>query len=71
MLFSIDELLSYVDYSTFYEPRLSSRPGEFSIGISHTVGCMHLAWSETQVDQWHTFVVMSDGELQEGSNWEA
>ena len=50
-------------------------PGvEFSTGaLGHalSVAC-GLAWSaKLKKDQWHTFVVMSDGELQEGSNWEA
>jgi len=50
-------------------------PGvEFSTGaLGHglPIACGKALAAMMKGESWHTFVVMSDGELQEGSNWEA
>ena len=47
---------------------------EFSTGaLGHGlgVGCGKALAAKVSNKKWHTFVLISDGELQEGSNWEA
>ncbi len=73
--FSIDELFSYGDnYSPFMNHASHIVQGvEFSTGsLGHGLGvaCGKAFAAKTSLQKWHTFVLLSDGELQEGSNWE-
>lgn len=75
-LYTIDELYTYGrDYSIFMNHASHLVPGvEFSTGaLGHglPVGCGKALSAKVKKEGWHTFVIMSDGELQEGSNWEA
>lgn len=75
-LYTLDELYTYgSDYSIFMNHASHLVPGvEFSTGaLGHAlpVGCGKALSARAKKEGWHTFVIMSDGELQEGSNWEA
>jgi transketolase len=50
-------------------PGVESNTGPLGHGLPVGVGCA-MAAKLARAD-WHTFVVLGDGELQEGSNWEA
>lgn len=74
--FSSDDLFSYGDdFSRFMNHVSHHVPGvEFSTGaLGHglPIACGKALAAKLKGEAWHTFVVMSDGELQEGSNWEA
>ena len=74
--FAFDELFTYgQDYSPFMNHASHIVPGvEFSTGaLGHGlgVGCGKALSAKISSQNWHTFVLLSDGELQEGSNWES
>ena len=74
--FSKDDLFTYGDdFSRFMNHVSHHVPGvEFSTGaLGHglPIACGKTLAAKLKGEAWHTFVVMSDGELQEGSNWEA
>ena len=50
-------------------PGVETNTGPLGHGLPVGVGCATAAQIMSQ--QWRTFVVLGDGELQEGSNWEA
>ena len=50
-------------------PGVETNTGPLGHGLPVGVGCAVAA--QTMGQQWRTFVVLGDGELQEGSNWEA
>jgi len=50
-------------------PGVETNTGPLGHGLPVGVGCAVAAMTMGQ--QWRTFVVLGDGELQEGSNWEA
>lgn len=63
------------DYSDLMNHASHKVPGvEFSTGaLGHGLpfGCGKALSAKRRNKDWHTFVIMSDGELQEGSNWES
>ena len=74
-LFTIDELFTYGEnYSPFMNHASHLVKGvEFSTGsLGHGLGvaCGKSLAAKISRQKWHTFVLLSDGELQEGSNWE-
>jgi transketolase len=74
--FSRDQLFTYgEDFSSFMNHVSHKVPGvEFSTGaLGHglPLGCGKALAAKISNSSWHTYVIMSDGELQEGSNWEA
>ena len=74
--FEESDLFTYgEDFSIFMNHASHYVPGvEFSTGaLGHAlpVSCGKALACKLKGETWHTFVVMSDGELQEGSNWEA
>ena len=74
--FTYDELFTYgEDYSQFMNHASHYVNGvEFSTGaLGHAlpVGCGKALSARLNDYKWTTFVILSDGELQEGSNWEA
>lgn len=74
--FGVDDLMSYGnDFSPFMNHASHFVPGvEISTGaLGHAlpIGCGKALAARSKGETWHTFVVTSDGELQEGSNWEA
>ena len=74
--FEVDKLMSYgEDFSPFMNHASHFVPGvEFSTGaLGHalSIGCGKALAAKSKGEKWHTFVILSDGELQEGSNWEA
>jgi transketolase len=74
--FPIDELKSYGQAGSRLMTHISSQvPGvEFSTGsLGHglSFGCGKAFAARKLQRNWRTFVMLSDGELDEGSNWEA
>jgi transketolase len=74
--YSKDDLFTYgEDFSRFMNHVSHYVPGvEFSTGaLGHglPIACGKALSGKLKGVSWHSFVVMSDGELQEGSNWEA
>jgi len=74
--FDIEELETYAqDGSIFLSHASHKVPGvEFSTGsLGHAlpVGCGIALAAKRKKENWRTFVLLSDGELDEGSNWEA
>ena len=74
--FTQEALFTYGDdYSVFMNHASHFVPGvEFSTGaLGHAlpIACGKALSAKITDQSWHTFVIMSDGELQEGSNWEA
>jgi transketolase len=75
-LYTLEDLYTYgSDYSPFMNHSSHFVPGvEFSTGaLGHalSVGCGKALSAKLKNEDWHSYVIMSDGELQEGSNWEA
>ena len=62
-------------FFTIYESRLPfcswCRNLTGSLGHALPIGCGKALAAKCKKKTWHTFVILSDGELQEGSNWEA
>lgn len=74
--FSIEELKTYAQNGSRLMSHISHKvPGvEFSTGsLGHGLpfGCGKALAAKRRSLGWRTFVVLSDGELDEGSNWEA
>jgi transketolase len=74
--FSREELFTYgKDYSSFMNHVSHHVPGvEFSTGaLGHglPLACGKALAAKIAKKNWFSFVIMSDGEIQEGSNWEA
>lgn len=74
--FEEEEMMSYGnDFSPFMNHASHFVPGvEISTGaLGHAlpIGCGKAIAAKRLFKAWHTFVILSDGELQEGSNWEA
>lgn len=74
--FELNDLNTYGnDFSVFMNHVSHKVPGvEFSMGaLGHglPIGCGLALSAKLKRESWRTFVLMSDGELQEGSNWEA
>lgn len=74
--FDEDLMMTYGDdYSPFMNHASHHVPGvEISTGaLGHAlpIGCGKALAARLRGESWHTFVLLSDGELQEGSNWEA
>lgn len=74
--FNKEELLTYgQDYSVMMNHISHKVPGvEFSTGsLGHGLpfGCGKAVAAKRNGEIWRTFVLLSDGELGEGSNWEA
>ncbi len=74
--FNLSELDTYAqDGSIFLSHASHKVPGvEFSTGsLGHalSVGCGISLAAKRKKENWRTFVLLSDGELDEGSNWES
>jgi len=74
--FSESELMTYGDdFSPFMNHASHHVPGiEISTGaLGHalSIGCGKAIAARAKGEDWHTFVILSDGEMQEGSNWES
>lgn len=74
--FDESELMTYgEDFSPFMNHSSHHVPGiDFSTGaLGHALPCAvgRALAAKNLKKEWRTFVIMSDGELQEGSNWEA
>jgi transketolase len=74
--FPVDDLITYgQDHSILMNHISHKVPGvEFSTGsLGHGLpfGVGKALFAKRQEEKWRTFVLMSDGELGEGSNWEA
>ena len=73
---SEDDLMTYgEDFSPFMNHASHHVPGvDMSTGaLGHAlpVACGRAYAAKLKRENWHTFTILSDGELQEGSNWEA
>ena len=74
--YSSEAMFTYGDdFSIFMNHASHKVPGvEISTGaLGHAlpIGCGKALTAKLTKQPWHVFVIMSDGELQEGSNWEA
>jgi transketolase len=74
--FTESELMTYGDdFSPFMNHASHNVPGiEISTGaLGHalSIGCGKALAAFAKKEDWHTFVILSDGEMQEGSNWES
>ena len=74
--FSEEELMTYGDdfspfmnHASHYVPGVEMSTG--ALGHALSVACGRAYSAKLKQEDWHTFVILSDGELQEGSNWEA
>ncbi len=74
--FDVHELMSYgEDFSPFMNHASHYVPGvEISTGaLGHalSIGCGKAIAARSRKENWHIYTILSDGEMQEGSNWEA
>ena len=74
--FSESDLMTYGDdFSPFMNHASHHVPGvEISTGaLGHAmpIACGICMAAKLRNERWHTYVILSDGELQEGSNWES
>ena len=74
--FSEKSLMTYgEDYSPFMNHASHFVPGidvsTGALGHALSIACGRALAAVLKKEEWHTFVILSDGELQEGSNWEA
>jgi len=74
--FDIEELKTYAQNGSIFLSHASHKVlgVEFSTGsLGHAlpVGCGMALAAKRKKENWRTFVLLSDGELDEGSNWEA
>lgn len=74
--FAIDELVTYgadhsrlMNHISHHVPGVEFSTGSLGHGLPFSVGKALAAHRKKQI--WRTFVLLSDGELDEGSNWEA
>jgi transketolase len=75
--FPIEELLTLRQYGSRLQghpdmrkvPGVEISTGSLGMGLSNAVG---MAWAADRLGEaWRTFVLLGDGELNEGQNWEA
>ena len=64
-----EDYSAYMNHASHYVPGIDVSTG--ALGHALPIACGRAKAAKLKGEKWHTFVIMSDGELQEGSNWEA
>ena len=64
-----DDFSPFMNHASHYVPGIDVSTG--SLGHAMPIACGRAMAARLKKQDWHTFVILSDGELQEGSNWEA
>ena len=64
-----DDFSPFMNHASHYVPGVEISTG--ALGHAMPVACGISLAAKLKKNDWHTFVILSDGELQEGSNWEA
>ena len=64
-----DDFSPFMNHASHYVPGVEVSTG--ALGHAMPIACGISIAAKSRKQNWHTFVILSDGELQEGSNWEA
>lgn len=64
-----DDFSPFMNHASHHVPGVEMSTG--ALGHALPVACGRAYAARLKQENWHTFVILSDGELQEGSNWEA
>lgn len=64
-----DDFSPFMNHASHYVPGVEMSTG--ALGHALPVACGRAYSAKLKQESWHTFAILSDGELQEGSNWEA
>ena len=64
-----DDFSPFMNHASHYVPGVEMSTG--ALGHALPVACGRAYSARLKREDWHTFAILSDGELQEGSNWEA
>ena len=64
-----DDYSPFMNHASHYVPGVEISTG--ALGHALPIGCGKAFAARLKGECWHTFVILSDGEMQEGSNWEA
>ena len=64
-----EDFSSFMNHASHYVPGIDVSTG--ALGHAMPIACGRAKAAFMKGEEWHTFVILSDGELQEGSNWEA
>ena len=64
-----DDYSPFMNHASHYVPGVEVSTG--ALGHALPIACGISLAAKLRRQEWHTFVILSDGELQEGSNWEA
>ena len=64
-----DDFSPFMNHASHYVPGVEMSTG--ALGHALPAACGRAYAAKLKQKDWHTFVILSDGELQEGSNWEA
>ncbi|MDZ4756740.1 MAG: transketolase [Bacteroidota bacterium] len=74
--FTIEELYQYTENGSYFTSHINHKIigielSTGSLGHALPVGCGLALAAKRKSETWQTYVMVSDGELNEGSNWEA
>lgn len=64
-----DDYSPFMNHASHYVPGVEVSTG--ALGHAMPIACGMALAAKSRMQAWHTFVILSDGELQEGSNWES
>ena len=64
-----EDFSPFMNHASHHVPGVEISTG--ALGHAMPIACGTSMAAKLKKQNWHTFVVLSDGELQEGSNWEA
>jgi transketolase len=64
-----DDFSPFMNHASHYVPGVEISTG--ALGHALPIACGKALAARAKKEDWHTFVILSDGEMQEGSNWEA
>jgi len=64
-----DDYSPFMNHASHYVPGVEVSTG--ALGHAMPIACGMALAAKLRMQAWHTFVILSDGELQEGSNWES
>jgi len=64
-----DDFSPFMNHASHYVPGVEISTG--ALGHALPIACGKALAARAKKENWHTFVILSDGEMQEGSNWEA
>lgn len=64
-----DDFSIFMNHASHLVPGVEFSTGSLGHGLS--LACGKALAAKMKGEKWHIYVIMSDGELQEGSNWEA